>query len=224
MTRLSFSVKHILAVQERCCWRHVRVAHEELHTYKQSSDKLLRLEILLRSRKGRRRAWSSTDHSFPRWSFLFHRRHRHTSLRRLSCCSVISPEVDPLTCDGRCIKCRRKDQGFRRKDGGQRLDRERQDLMNSSIETTPRRTPFCTIFTSTPHADLKTANGLSQHQREKLNNSPETQKEPLDQHFCLMTDSHSLDWKQQSAGSLASRLLRFDLSVFSREEHQAVTM
>lgn len=185
MTRLSFSVKHIVALQEHCCCRHVRAAHEELHTSKQTSDKQLQnqektVEVWKRGRKGRQRVWSCTDHSFTRWSVLFHR-HDTDTLLCLSCCSLISPEVDALTCDGKCIMCRRKGQGFSRKDVMQRLDRERQNLINSSFEKTTHQTPFCTFSISTLYTDLtskpdfKPANCLTQHQGEKLNNSPETQ-------------------------------------------------
>lgn len=174
MTRLSFSVKHILALQEHGCYRHTRAAREELRMYKHSSKtkrKLWRLEVLRGGRKARGKAWSCADHSFTRWSFLFH---RHDADACLSCCSLISPEVEPLTCDGKCIMCRRKDQGLSRRDGTQRLDRggDRVWLIVPLRRPLTRRlsAPF---LTSKP--DFKTADDLTQHQGEKWNNSPGTQ-------------------------------------------------
>ena len=74
MTRPSFSVKHILALQEHCCCRHVRAAHEEVHTCKQTSDKqlqnqekLLRVEEAEKGDRGRDPAQIiplPDDHSF----------------------------------------------------------------------------------------------------------------------------------------------------------------
>lgn len=140
-------------------------------------SKRLRFEILQRGRKGRRRrrAWSCTDHSFTRWSFLFHRRDSDALLCSGCRAAVLFHQrwtLSPVMVNALWVEERAVTQG---------LDWERQNLINSSFEKTPHQTPFCTISVSTLSTDLtskpdsKTANQLTQHQGEKWNDSPETQ-------------------------------------------------
>lgn len=134
--------------------------------------KLLRFEILLRGRKGRRKAWSCTDHSFTRWSFPFHRQDTDELLCSVCRAAVLFLQrwtLSPVMVNALCVEDRTKASAGKMWHKGW-TERERENLMNSSFEKATRQMPFCTISMSTPYTDLtsapdfNTANHLTQHQ------------------------------------------------------------
>lgn len=137
MTCLSFSVKHILALQERCCCRHVRAAHE-LCTYKQTSDKQLQnQEQTVGVWNTAKRQKRETEGVILHRSFLYQMiiPFPQTRLRHASCsgchAAVLFHQrwtLSPVMVNALWVEERAVTQG---------LDRERQNLIYSSFEKTP---------------------------------------------------------------------------------------